>query len=94
MKVIKLNGRYRLFKENKYQAGLRFDTYDNNAIAIENTCRERLGPSGYSRPSDSDWTGYFGKRRIVYGPTPYFIMFQKESDLSFVLLCANLTRKD
>lgn len=98
MKVIKLNGKYRLFKEHRYQAGLRFDTYGNNVRNIENSCRERLGPSGRFQPGrlqpcDSNWTSYFGKRN-VYAATPYFIMFRKESDLSFVLLCTNLTKKD
>jgi hypothetical protein len=88
MKVIKLNRRYRLFKENGYQAGLRFDTYGKTAENIEKTCRERLGLMWCS---DSNWTGYFGKR-YVYGLTPYFIMFRKESDLSFVLLCTDLTK--
>jgi hypothetical protein len=87
MKIIKLNRRYRIFNEHRYQAGLRFNTYSNNAREIENSCRERLGPS------DSSWTGYFGKRN-VYAATPYFIMFRKESDLSFVLLCTDLTKKD
>jgi hypothetical protein len=97
MKVIKLNRRYQIFKEHGYQAGLRFNTYDATARSIERTCRERLGSSAYGWPQasrcplDSNWTGYFGKRN-VYGPTPYFIMFQKESDLSFVLLCADLTK--
>jgi len=93
MKVIKLNRRYRIFNEHRYQAGLRFNTYGNNAREIESSCRERLGPSGCFQPGDSSWTGYFGKRN-VYAATPYFIMFRKESDLSFVLLCTDLTKKD
>lgn len=92
MKVIKLNRRYKLFKQQSYQAGLRFDNWCDDARVIEKTCRERLETSGYW-PTTSNWYGYFGQRN-VHGPTPYFIMFQKESDLSFVLLCADLTRKD
>ena len=102
MKVIKLNRRYKLYKEQGYQAGLRFDNWCDNARNIEKTCRERLGPSPRERttldwpeasrcPFDSNWTGYFGKRN-VHGPTPYFIMFQKESHLSFVLLCTDLPK--
>jgi hypothetical protein len=100
MKVIKLNRRYQIFKEHGYQAGLRFDTYNNTARSIEKTCRERLGPGRARSTSwqeaslcvlDSNWTGYFGKRN-VHGPTPYFVMFQKESDLSFVLLCTDLPK--
>jgi hypothetical protein len=92
MKVINLNRRYKVYKEQGYQAGLRFDTWCDSARVIEKTCRERLETSGYW-PSTSNWYGYFGQRN-VHGPTPYFIMFRRESDLSFVLLCADLTRKD
>ena len=92
MKVIKLNRRYKVYKEHGYEAGLRFDSWGNKARVIEKTCRERLETSGYW-PTNSIWHGYFGQRN-VNGPTPYFIMFQKESDLSFVLLCADLTGKD
>jgi hypothetical protein len=91
MKVIQLNRRYKVYKEQGYQAGLRFDNWCDEARTIEKTCRERLETSGYW-PSTSNWYGYFGKRN-AHGPTPYFIMFQKESDLSFVLLCADLTKK-
>ena len=93
MKVIKLNRRYQIFKEHGYQAGLRFNTYGNTARNIEKTCLERLGASTYNQPLESNWTRYFGKRN-VYGPTPYFIMFRKESDLSFVLLCADLPKNN
>jgi hypothetical protein len=91
MKVIKLNRRYKLYKEQGYQAGLRFNTWENRARLIEMACRERLGNSFIQ--ADSDWYGYFGKRNLN-GPTPYFIMFRRESDLSFVLLCIDLTKKD
>ena len=91
MKVIKLNRRYKLYKEHGYEAGLRFDSWTNKALEIENSCREHLD---YSWTHDkSDWYGYFGKRP-ANGSTPYFIMFRKESTLSFVLLCTNLTKKD
>jgi len=92
MKVIKLNRRYKLFKEHGYQAGLRFDAWGNKARLIEMACRERLGDS-FIR-ADSDWYGYFGKSPDGIKPTPYFIMFRRESDLSFMLLCADLTKKD
>ena len=92
MKVIKINRRYKLFKEHGYEAGLRFDAWGNKARVIEKTCRERLETSGYWSTT-YNWYGYLGQRN-VHGPTPYFIMFQKESDLSFVLLCADLTGKD
>ena len=92
MKVIKLNRRYKLYKEHGYQAGLRFDAWGNKARVIEKTCRERLGDS-FIR-ADSEWYGYFGKSPDGIRSIPYFIMFRRESTLSFVLLCADLTGKD
>jgi hypothetical protein len=91
MKVIKLNRRYKLFKEHGYEAGVRFDSWGNRAREIEITCRDRLGYSW--NQESSEWYRYFGKRP-ANGPTPYFIMFRKESNLSFILLCADLTKKD
>ena len=93
MKVIKLNRRYKLFKEHGYEAGLRFDAWGNKARLMEISCRERLGNSFHA--SNSDWQGYFGKsQQQGIRPTPYFIMFRRESDLSFMLLCTDLTKND
>jgi len=92
MKVIKLNRRYKLYKEHGYEAGLRFDTRGNKARLIERSCRERLVHSYYQ--ADSDWYEYFGNSPDGIKPRPYFIMFRRESDLSFVLLCADLTKND
>ena len=93
MKVIKLNRRYKLFKEHGYEAGLKFNGWGNRARRlIENSCRERLGHSFYQ--ADSDWYGYFGKSPDGIKPLPYFIMFRRESTLSFILLCTDLTKKD
>jgi len=94
MKVIKLNRRYKLFKEHGYQAGLRFDAWGNRACLMEMACRERLGHSYSFYQAGSDWCGYFGKSPDGIKSTPYFIMFRRESDLSFMLLCADLTKKD
>lgn len=90
MKVIKLNRRYKLFKEHGYEAGLRFDTWGNKARLMEKSCRERLGNSFFQ--ANADWYGYFGKQSWGHGPKPYFIMFRRESDLSFMLLCTDLTK--
>jgi len=93
MKVIKLDRRYNPHKEAGYQAGLRFAgwwDYKDKISQIESICQSRLGTSWLVR--DSDWVSYFGKRgRNV--ETPYYIMFRRESDMTFVLLCADLTKK-
>jgi len=93
MKVIKLDRRYRPHKEAGYEAGLRFEGWwdDKDKISqIERICQARLGTSWSVR--NSDWVGYFGTRgRNV--ETPYYIMFRRQSDMTFVLLCADLTKK-
>jgi hypothetical protein len=93
MKVIKLDRRYRPHKEAGYQAGLRFNgwwDHKDKISQIESICQARL-TSGWSA-QNSDWVGYFGTRgRNV--ETPYYIMFRNESDMTFVLMCADLTKK-
>ena len=84
MKVIKLNRRYKLYKEHGYQVGLKFDCWDTDARAVENICKEMFGCKQWD-PGKSDWYEYFGKR-VVFGSTPYWIMLRKESHLSMVML--------
>ena len=94
MKVIKLDRRYKPHKEAGYQAGLRFEGWwdEKDKIAvIERNCQSRLGTSWSAL--HSDWVSYFGKRRNGES-APYYIMFRKQSDMTFVLLCADLTKKD
>ena len=93
MKVIKLDRRYKPHKEAKYESGLRFEGWwdeKDNIKQIERICRSRL-KSGWSA-LHSDWVSYFGKRKYSEN-TPYYIMFRRESDMTFVLMCADLTKK-
>ena len=93
MKVIKLDRRYKPNKEAGYEAGLRFDDYWDDRgrrLEIERICKDRL-KGGWSALS-SDWVAYFGKRQPGVS-TPYYIMFRRESDMTFVLMCADLTKK-
>jgi len=93
MKVIKLDRRYKPHKEAGYEAGLRFEgwwDYKDKIAEIERNCQSRLGKGWLVR--DSDWVSYFGKRRNGES-APYYIMFRRESDMTFVLLCADLTKK-
>jgi hypothetical protein len=93
MKVIKLDRRYKPHKEAGYQAGLRFEgwwDHKDKISQIETICKSRL-TSGWSA-QNSDWLAYFGKRRYSIS-APYYIMFRRESDMTFVLMCADLTKK-
>jgi hypothetical protein len=93
MKVIKLDRRYKPHKEAGYEAGLRFEgwwDHKDKISQIERICKSRLN-SGWS-VLHSDWVAYFGKRRSGES-TPYYIVFRRESDMTFVLLSADLTKK-
>jgi hypothetical protein len=94
MKVIKLDRRYKPNKEAGYESGLRFEgwwDHKDKINQIERICKNRL-KGGWSALS-SDWFAYFGKRRSGES-TPYYIVFRKESDMTFVIMCANLTKKE
>jgi hypothetical protein len=94
MKVIKLDRRYKQHKEAGYESGLRFAGWwdDKDKIAeIERKCIARLGGAGYWAKG-SDWVSYFGKRKNGES-APYYIMFRRQSDMTFVLMCADLTKK-
>jgi hypothetical protein len=97
MKVIKLDRRYKPHKEAGYEAGLRFEgwwDHKDKISQIERICKSRLNSGWTSRwaAKNSDWVAYFGKRRSGES-TPYYIVFRKESDMTFVLMCADLTKK-
>ena len=91
MKVVKLNRRYKQFVENRHTVGIRFPQYGQSAGKLENVCRRVLKTSGYDRTSN--WYSYFGHRDRYSGGRPYWFTFRNESDLTIVLLSADLTTK-
>ena len=90
MKVIKLNRRFKVYKERGHEVAVKFQGYGPKAGELEKVCRDRLGENYIWNP-EGTWYGWFGKKRTVMNLSPYFISFQKESDLTFVLMC--LTNK-
>ena len=86
MKVVKLNRRFKVYKERGHEVAVKFDGYGGKASELEKVCRDRLGENYIWNP-EGTWHGWFGKKRHVYNSAPYFISFRKESDLTFVLMC-------
>lgn len=84
MKVIKLNRRYRMFKDHGHQAGLRFYTWNMQAQAAERLLRQ-LTTSGGWQP-DGEWYAYTGKTSSQFGARPYFITVRDPAVLSAVLI--------
>ena len=91
MKIVKLNRRFKQFKENGHTVALRFESYQPQTIAAyEKICRARLRGHGYNR--EADWYSYFGHAPNSNSPRPYWITFRRESELTLVLLSVDLTR--
>ena len=91
MKVVKLNRRFKQFREHGHTVALRFDSWSKAAGAMERVVPDRLGGSGWNRYAD--WCSYFGKSNGHSDRKTYWITFRRESDLTLVLLSANLTPK-
>lgn len=93
MKVVKLNRRFRQYKDHGHTVALKFPHgHTQDAVAIEKACRARLKGHGWLR--EHDWYGYYGERNSRYGydVRPYWITFRNEMDLTLVLLSADLTK--
>ena len=88
MKVVKLNRRFRQFKEHGHTVGLRFSSY-TESVPYEEISRVKLGSGGWVR--HDLWYSYFGDRSSRHQQRPYWITFRNESDLTLVLLSAELS---
>jgi hypothetical protein len=91
MKIVKLNRRFRQFKENGHTVALRFDEHCIEAMAYERACREKLSGNGYT--CSDPWFSYFGKKRVkgYLSRRAYWITFRNKIDLTLVLLSTDLT---
>ena len=95
MKIVKLNGRYKQYRENRHTVALRFESYTKEVSMVERICRERLPGLGNGWLRHGGWYSYYGDRPRsrwgVQNPRPYWITFRNEKDLTLVLLSADLT---
>ena len=89
MKVVKLNRRFKQFRENGHVVALRFSHWSKEASAIERIVEQRLGGTGWNR--GADWCSYFAKSNGHSDRRTYWITFRNEADLTLVLLSASLT---
>lgn len=90
MKIVKLNRRFRQFKEHGHTVALRFNNWNNTVTTVEKVCREKLKGQGWL--PRHDWYSYYGNRNSRYAARSYWITFRNEVDLTLVLLCADLTK--
>ena len=95
MKIVKLDRRYKQFKEHGHTVGIMFDRYTNESRDVEDACREIFNTSSWDR--SGPWCGYFGSYRKRErdewngGFRQYWITFKDESAVSLILLKMNQT---
>jgi hypothetical protein len=90
MKLIKLNRRYRAYKEYGHTWGFRFDRWTpEHCGSIERLLESMYGSqyNGNKHGLYNHWRGTFGTK-IPFNThyRPYFITFRDESVISVVLL--------
>ncbi len=91
MKLVKLNRRFRQFKEHGHTVAFKFPHgHTPDSIAIEQAARKRLKDNGWSR--NHAWYSYYGERKGRDSVRPFWITFRNEADATLVLLCADLTK--
>lgn len=87
MKIVKLNRRWRQYKEHHHVAAVRFNSWSDEAHKFEQAMKELTRTSGWSR--DGQWYGYFGKPSNRTQSKPYFITVRDESLITMALLKVN-----
>lgn len=91
MKIVKLNRRFKQYKEHGHTIALKFSNgYSKDAGRIEKVCRDRFDSAGWM--PEHDWYHYYGSRSGRYDVRPYWITFRNEADLTLVLLSSDLTQ--
>ena len=78
VKIIKLNRRFKLYKEHGMEHAIRFNSWDAKAGAVESFMREHFG-SEWAWPNNrqTQWKTHWGKP-VRNNPRPYFIGVRDE----------------
>jgi len=90
MKVVRLNRRFKKFRDYGHTVGLRFGEGYSEAVPYETATMAQFGGNRYD--SKATWTSYFGARNGRNTIRPYWITFCNEADATLVLLSVQLTK--
>ena len=86
MKLVKLNRRYKAFKEEGHTWAFRFNEYHPRTVgAVEKIFQDMHGSQWKHWNQPNAWKANFGSPR-TNGPRPYWISFRDEHDATVVLL--------
>lgn len=89
MKVIRLNRRFKQYKEHGHTVAIKFNQYNDHARQVEHACNNLFDSHGWNR--DARWFCYFGERGRRGSRRPYWFTFRNEADVTLLLLSVNLT---
>jgi hypothetical protein len=85
MELVKLNRRYKAFKENGHHWAFRWDSYDAKTCRqVEHIFQDMYG-SQYNY-STTNWKANFGHAPNSNSSRPYWVSFTNEHDATAVLL--------
>jgi hypothetical protein len=87
IKVIKLNGRYKLYKDYQMSHAIRFGSWSTEAGKVESFLRERYG-SEYNWNRQHVWKTHWGKS-ASHEPRPFYIGVRDE-EMIFVAKLAGV----
>lgn len=85
MKLVKLNRRYKAFKEYGHRWAFRFDSYDPKVVGPVERIFQDMHGSQYMWHRQTVWRATFGSP-TRNGPRPYWVSFTNEQDATVVLL--------
>jgi len=87
MKIVKLNGRHKQFREHGHVVAMRFDSVvAPNRNRYELACQKRW--PGHGQQGNDIWYSYIGTQpaRLRELDSPFWITFRNEYDLTILLL--------
>ena len=92
MKIVKLNRNFTIYKNHRFEIGIKFASYDpNGAGAMAKQAGKLFGTEAFMwkyYPNElvkGDWATGFGSPR-PNGKRPYWVYLRNESMLSMLLL--------
>ena len=89
IKVIKLNGRYKLYKEYGMKHAIRFNSWDQHAGRVESFMRKNFGSEWtWGNNYQTQWKTHWSKP-TGNNPRPFFIGVRDE-EMLFVLRLAGV----
>jgi hypothetical protein len=87
VKIIKLNRRYKLYKEQGFTHAIKFDSWESEVWKVETFFRERYG-SEYAYKQSNMWRTHWGKPG-KHTPRPFMIGVRDE-EMIFVAQLAGV----